>query len=250
MSLQHKEVSLTTHKKDIGSDNSYTFFINPPIKHIKKFRFSECEFAWSHHVINDINNKINFKEGGGGTLVATIVNGNYTRTGMAAAVKVALEAAGALTYTVTISKNTYFITIAPTTSTVQILASGTNSCHKTIGFQVDSADSASVTSDSVVVLSGLNHVNLHSNVALIRDHGSFYNNGKTSHDVLQRIPVPVNSGGIILYNATDQPFSDAHGEISEVSIRLGDPDNNTINLNGADISFKLEFFTEHKDINF
>lgn len=251
MSLQHKEISLSTSNKLLSSNNEYTWIIQPPIKNIKKFRFSECEFPWSHFVINDINNKINFKEDGGGTLVATLSNGNYSRTTIATEVKSALETAGAGTYSVSVSSSNYFLTITPTAgiTNVQVLASGSNSCHKTLGFTVDSSNSTSITGDSVVLLSGLNSVNFHSNVALTRNHGSYYNNGTTSHDVLQRIPIPVNSGGVVLYSATDQPFSDCHGEITEIRIRLADNNNKTIDLNGGDISFKLEFYCDHKDTN-
>lgn len=66
------------------------------------------------------NNIINFKEGAGPELAAEIAVGSYTLTSILIAIKSALDAAGALTYTVSASRTTRKITIA-TTSTFSLL---------------------------------------------------------------------------------------------------------------------------------
>jgi hypothetical protein len=65
------------------------------------------------------NNKINFKEGVP-ELTATITNGSYSLTDLLVAIKTALDAAGALTYTVSVDRDTRKITIA-STSTFSLL---------------------------------------------------------------------------------------------------------------------------------
>lgn len=92
-------------------------------------------------VIDSTNKKIDFKESGGGAeLNAVITEGTYTATELAAAIKSALEDAGAETYTVTYSSTTGKWTIASAGSYLSLLwSSGTNTAtaaHSTIGFPV------------------------------------------------------------------------------------------------------------------
>jgi len=245
-SLQHREIHISSDQRDIGEDTSWTIYPKPAIHRLKRMRLSNCEFSWTHYVFNSTNNTINFKEDGGGTLVATLTSQNYSRNKLAVEIKTQLESAGAGTYTVTVSADSYKITITPTAgiTNVQILASGTNSCHKSLGFFVDSANSTSVTGDSVTQISGLNYVLLRSNLALNRRHKSFYDNSSTNHDVLARIPVTGSSGSIVYFNAIDQPFSEAHGDLTELRFRLTDNLGKTIDLNGGAISLKLDLYVE------
>jgi hypothetical protein len=65
---------------------------------------------------------INFKEGGGSELEAQVAIGAYTLTDFLVAVKTALDSEGALTYTVSVDRNTRLITIS-TSSTFSLLVS-------------------------------------------------------------------------------------------------------------------------------
>lgn len=64
--------------------------------------FLDWEFSTWNCDIDSINNKIDFSEGGGSALVASIPTGTYTLAQLAAEFKTQLDAAGALTYTVTV----------------------------------------------------------------------------------------------------------------------------------------------------
>lgn len=113
-------------------------------------------------VVSASNNKIDFKEDGGGELTATLANASYamgTSSGqvgtLCAEIKSALEVAGAGTYTVTYSYTTRKVTIAVSggVTNVQILwLTGTNtatSAKTLLGFSnANTANSPSVTSDS------------------------------------------------------------------------------------------------------
>jgi len=106
-------------------------------------------------VIDATNNYVDFDEGAG-ELSAVIASGSYTATTLCAAIKAALEVAGALTFTVTFSATTKKFTIA---------ASGTfglhwnTGVHKAVDISVlagfsDAADdtgAATYTADTVAV---------------------------------------------------------------------------------------------------
>jgi len=63
-------------------------------------------------VVDATNNKVDFKEGAGAELHATVASGSYTATTLCAAIKAAMEAANALIFTVTFSATTKKFTIA------------------------------------------------------------------------------------------------------------------------------------------
>lgn len=73
--------------------------------------------------ITSSNNKMNFDEGGA-ELTATIEVGSYTPTDLATAIKTALDAAGALTYTVTFNRTSRTFTIASTSNFSLLVSSG------------------------------------------------------------------------------------------------------------------------------
>lgn len=77
------------------------------------------------HEVTSANNKIDFDEGGG-ELTATLDVGAYTLTEFAAEIENALNAAGALVYTVTLNRTTRKITIAATGNFDLLVSTGTN----------------------------------------------------------------------------------------------------------------------------
>lgn len=122
-------------------------------------------------VIDSTNNKINFKESGGGSeLTATLASGTYTSTSLASEIKTKMQAAvGATgTYTVTNSATTGKWTISTSLGFLSILwATGTNAANSTrtaIGF--NNADSTGATS-----YTGQN-VAIHTEESIVFDLGS------------------------------------------------------------------------------
>lgn len=77
------------------------------------------------HTVTDANNKINFKEGVP-ELTATLNIGSYTLTDYAAEVKRALDAAGALTYTVSVARSTRVLTVSAGSNFSLLTTSGSN----------------------------------------------------------------------------------------------------------------------------
>ena len=96
-----------------------------------------------YFVIDATNNKINFKETGGGPeLTATVVVGNYSVTSLALAIKTAMEAASvnARTYTISQSSVSGKWTIAGSTFLSLLFSTGTDSSTSirvAIGFGIN-----------------------------------------------------------------------------------------------------------------
>ncbi len=78
------------------------------------------------HAVTNLNRRIDFKEGAGPALMATVDIGEYTLTDFLDAVSAALNLAGALIYTVTVDRSTRIITISATGSFTLLASSGSS----------------------------------------------------------------------------------------------------------------------------
>lgn len=106
--------------------------------------------GWGLFRFTATDNLIYFDEGGG-TLTATIAAGDYDTTTACAAIKAAMEVAGALTYTVTYSDTTKLFTIAGSGNFVLELSGTTNAAWTKLGWTsgVDTASAATHTAEVV-----------------------------------------------------------------------------------------------------
>lgn len=86
------------------------------------YTYSKFNYGLS---IDSTNNKLNFSEGGG-ELTATLSSGSYTLGDFVTAISSALNAAGALDYTVTLNRSTNVITISASGNFNILLSTGTN----------------------------------------------------------------------------------------------------------------------------
>jgi hypothetical protein len=112
-------------------------------------------------VVSAANNKINFNEGGA-ELTATVASGSYTATTLCAAIKAALEDAGALTFTVTFSTTTAKFTIAASGTFSLLWNTGTNKAvdiSTMCGYSdvADDTSAATYTADTVAIGSAYVH---------------------------------------------------------------------------------------------
>jgi hypothetical protein len=109
-------------------------------------------------VVDASNNKIDFKESGGGSeLTATITSDTYSPTTLAAEIKTQLEAEGSETYTVSFSTTTGLWTIASAGAYLDLLNStGTNEAasllKESLGFpDADKTGSLSYTGSTIAI---------------------------------------------------------------------------------------------------
>lgn len=112
-------------------------------------------------VVDTSNNKIDFNEGST-ELTATVASGSYTATTLAAAIKAALEDAGALTFTVTFSTTTAKFTIAASGTFALLWNTGTHKAadiHTMCGYSAlaDDTSAATYTADTVAIGSAYVH---------------------------------------------------------------------------------------------
>ena len=83
------------------------------------------KFYFGHNVTSS-NSKLDFQEGAGSELTATLNVGDYSLTEYATELQRALNDAGALTFTVTVARATRYVTIAATGAFTLLAATGTN----------------------------------------------------------------------------------------------------------------------------
>lgn len=131
--------------------------VNFPASNLKTFFRAEAWRTSGHFIIDATNNKIDFKEsGGGGELTATLTSGVFTPTTLAAEIKTQMEAVGAETYTISFSAVTGQWTIATGGTFLSILtSSGTNTAVSTgpsIGFGVSSDFTGAITYTGFVAI--------------------------------------------------------------------------------------------------
>lgn len=111
------------------------------------------KFYYGHTVTSE-NQYIDFKEGVGPQLTAVIDIGEYSLTDYLTAVALAMNTAGALTYTVSINRSTRIITISSTSAFTLLAGTGTNlgrGAWLLLGF---SGDTSSATSHTASTASG------------------------------------------------------------------------------------------------
>lgn len=138
----------TQHLSFPASNVQHRWFVKP-----WRSRYGD-ESGWGHFYIQSGttsgNKKIYFNEGGG-ILTGTLVPGTYDATSLCAAIKTAMDAAGALTYTVTYDDATNLFTIAGSGNFVLALTSTTAAIWNAIGWTsgVDTASAASHTAEEI-----------------------------------------------------------------------------------------------------
>ena len=101
-----KRFNLVIDSRDRNTDNypneyKYQIDLDRIYKDIVSIELVSANVPKTEYLINSSNNTIYFTENGGSELTAVIPTGNYTPTTLATAIKDAMEAVGADTYTVT-----------------------------------------------------------------------------------------------------------------------------------------------------
>lgn len=120
-----------------------------PVSNISKYIRSKKFRTTGFFIVDNANKYLDFEDAAGIELTATIAIGNYTPTTLAAAIKSAMQAVGAHTYTVSFSATTGKWTIASNHTYLKLLANtGTNAASAifdTIGFDTTADDSGDTT---------------------------------------------------------------------------------------------------------
>ena len=208
---------------------------------VKTMELNSVEIPNSIYPFTSSNNVITFNEGGG-DLTATITAGSYSASQLATEIKTRMDAAGSDTYTITVNDNTKKMTIA-STGTFTLKFSEDNSPYYELGFtNSDTSSAASHTGTNVVRLSGLDFIYL-----VIRNYTQM---GSDSNGNSYSFKIPLNRpfDDIIFYTKNtgfDQTMysQNTYPLQSQMTIKLFDPNGNSISLNGSEWACCLRITT-------
>lgn len=240
-----KYIFVNSRDRDTGTNESFVYRLKDfnlrDVQRIKVLDFF-LPYAWYNYATNLENNTITIDEGGG-PLVATVADGQYSAFTVISVLEAALNSAGALTYTVTIDQTTLRTTIAATGPFEILWNSGTLSyMYKILGFDpVDTGSAASHTGTNSYNFSGPDSVLLKSTILTSRRpcvYKSFTSN------YFMRIPVGGFQQTIYYksdteYNVLDIGSDNMNIDYIDFSIHFDDEVEHLIDMNGIDFSFTL-----------
>lgn len=231
---------LVVRSRDRGSSDDHSDFkIELPRPIGGKWRITHVVMPNSFYNIGPNNNKIYFDEDGSTVLTATITSGMYTSGTIAAAVKTAMEAAGAETYTVTLSSTTNKLTIASTGNVGFWWGTYTdNSASEQLGFSDENLlPGSSQTADMPLNLSYPMTICMKINASINYQIAS-----QNSFSGTVYLPLNVDNGSIMYYQPDPKgaPLLDFGDRLHrKLHVQLADDRNRSINPN-ANWEFLIE----------
>lgn len=232
---KQKIISIKSVNKKSGTIDNFICEINE-IRNIHWLEIQNMSIPMSHYVIDSLNNKIDFNDGG--DKQAILKNGFYTQSDITTEIKTKMDAASVLTFTVTVDNITQKMTISAG-SNFTLKFDQANSAAKTLGYnEVELTGANTYTAPNLLNLTRRYTLfNVYSD-QLTKSHKMVYSSN--------------NKGSLIavLNNTIAQPKThflytqDDHGKVlihhnSEeklrfIDIRITDLDNNPIEFNGVD----------------
>ena len=231
-----------------------------PLQNIAAIKILEAQIPFSWYVFNSGNNTFLFKEGVNSYGPVTLPIGNFTSLQIAVNLGTALTAASLIgaTYTAAFNENTqkYSITAsAGSTFTFQFglpTNSGNVNPRLYIGFPGGETVSSGLVmqAPNVALVSGANYLYINSSklgplARLYLPDGAFNLGGGQTGPQLAKIPVNVDSGGVINWQDPDpQKWFDVKNldnmERVDFYLSLGNTTTQTpLQLNGLSFSIKL-----------
>jgi hypothetical protein len=238
------------------STSNFSVKLDRTIDHVHKIGVRKVIFPFSYYVFTSSNNIITFDEGIG-DLTATITPGNYTASELETEIKTRMDAAGVDTYTVTISDNTYLITIL-STGLFALDFTINNSANNVLGFEAAYYGTAgSQNSPNAVNLNGPHMLFLKSRELSggVRGYTNFINVmssvfftipiNKLPNEIVYTEPsIPQYTQYVAYRGDKDGTFRSEDMKkgrtIRDIDIELVDGEDNNIDLNGRDIIIVLD----------
>lgn len=284
-SLKYTEFEFDSNSTAQSLNNQYyttdwpLFLMGKPLNNIAAVKILEAQIPFSYYVFNQFNNTFQLTESeGGGTVTATIAEGNYNSATILGAVKAALEAVSPNTRTYTVFFNTasqrlQISSNAGLTRTFT-LTFGTNlydpgwtNPRLWLGFSggVNTSSTSQVlVAPSVIQLTGYNYVYVNSISlgAMIKLYlpanfgGEFGNSGGqlgADGPQMSKIPITSQPGGVTYWqDPAPLMWFDLENWTSmaqcDFYLTLGD-NPQVVELNGNSFSLKLGILTNESSHN-
>lgn len=244
-----KEIVVDSRDRTVGSTSSSDFTVTLQKRlDLASIGVKSANIFYTWYNINSTNNNIDFSEGAG-ELTATVTPGCYTSTTLKSALETALNAAGALTYTVTFNTTTLKTTIAATGVFSLLFATGTHistDMAEVLGYTAtDKTAAATYTSTNVFNLNTVNYLLIKLTVTA-GTYNSVTSTNTSDNTIgnIAVIPVQTNPGYLVTYYDETPPMTNLYGAgITSLSIKLTTYNNTAVDLNGCEWSMILRTYT-------
>ena len=224
---------------------SYTsdifFFFNdviaPPLNVVMEISVVSASIPMSYNIINSTNNLLVYNT----NQTFTIPVGNYNALELASTIQNGIGILSSVAYSSRFNKYTF-------ASTQQFTVEVGSTCLSLLGFSKaqHSSNINVLTSDSIVNLSGISSIYVHSSLLT----NNLDSRTKTLSNILCRIPVDTASYGILQYiNNNNFKCTVNDKSIDLLRIRLEDDDTNLVQLNGQEwvITLQVDFIYKPSD---
>jgi hypothetical protein len=242
-----KPLILNTSLRDTGSIASPSFLIHPEISGVVGYKLKTFNSVNGISTIDSRNNKLYFKEGTNGSLVATINTGNYNGTTICTELKTDLEAGSTVGNKYTVSYNSIGnnIIISTTGPSFSFATNGNSlsdspNAYYELGLvnSVNISNASSVTSGQLDLF-GLKAINLVSNAL---GSSSVQGNQK---NIIASIPVNSSSLNVIQYldHSSDYLGSKVNS-LNQIDISLLDDRMRAITNIDKDYSIQLNLLID------
>lgn len=225
-------IKISSVKRTSGTiSNFIADFSNSPLQP-GRYGLISSVFGNSFFNVNNLNNKIVFKENGV-QLTAFLSTGFYNSTNFPINVKSALETASfvggaSLTYAVSINTISNKMIITPSSGTIQMLmgTNFTNSANFLTGFTIDTTAQSSLTGDSPINLSESYCYNIRLEAHGVKNLLQDNNNNFYSFSV----PILSNSLDIFNYEPNNFQCVELENRVSQLRVTILNEDNDILDL--------------------
>ena len=203
-----------------------------------------------YNVRSGVNDKV-YYEVAGVPKVLTLRAGNFSATGLASTLKTDFENNG-VTTTISYSRETlkFGFTLSGVASFNFKFAGQTDGANELLGLYVEDKNipiGVETFSEKAIDLNDSIHgLYIRQNIAT---KGTLDNEEGTFSNILARLPITTNAGGIIFFNAghTDHETMVSIPAIQTIGIKLTDDRNRAIDLNGLHFQLSLKISYIHKE---
>tara|TARA_R100001509_G_C4849659_1_gene209618 strand:+ start:129 stop:1019 length:891 start_codon:yes stop_codon:yes gene_type:complete len=205
-----------------------------------------------YNVRSGVNNTISFKADGTPYEIQ-LAEGNYSATGLASVLKTNLEGVSGLSATIDYSRETmkFGFTITGITSFEFDMTSTDNNGAELIGmYETDvlviPIGVKTLTPKAIDLNDSIHGLYIRQNIAT---KGSLDNESGVFTNILARLPITTNAGGIIFFtpSSNDHETMVSVPVINTIGIRLTDDRNRSIDLNGHHFQMSIKISYIHKE---
>tara|TARA_R110002096_G_scaffold151213_1_gene313505 strand:- start:39 stop:968 length:930 start_codon:yes stop_codon:yes gene_type:complete len=201
-----------------------------------------------YNVRDNVNNKI-YYEIAGAAKTLSLPAGNYSATGLASVLKAHIESFGA-TVVIAYSRETlkFSFTISGVASFNFKFADRTDGANDLLGlYDVDKnipIGDATLSEKAIDLNDSIHGLYIRQNIAT---KGTLDNEEGTFSNILARLPITTNAGGIIFYRSDDHETMVSVPLVQTIGIKLTDDRNRAIDLNGLHFQLSLKISYIHKE---